>query len=1422
MYSIKKITQQSRWLNSLITVLVCVSMMLGTMAATPVTVKAEGENPPAGGTPAVNNPETAVPQNFRQIVVKFKEGSQVRLRDNGLTSLSGADLAPAQNILNGLDVRRLFSSNEAELDQERDLTRRTTGELAPDLNQYYMIQLGEDKDLAAAQKLVQDLLALDSVETAYLEPSYAPASVSTTPSFTDQQDYLDLAANGGMGASDFSAADPFDPPNGTGWGTSGGTGWGVRVIDVEWGWLMEHEDLALTSKSLLAGPNASQVDYINHGTNVLGVVAAKKNLVETDYVGVTGVAPDTELKLIAINNTRPIADAVNLAIQNARPGDVILLPIQAQDKTTTGPQPVCPVGCDCSQIGYVPVEFYQANYDVIQAATKKGVIVVEAAGNGLMNLDDSRYDGKFDRKKRDSGAIIVGAGDKINHAPMCFTNYGDRLDLQGWGESVVTTGGAGAGKGDLVNPDDPTGADPKRYYTNSFGGTSAAAAMVAGAVSSLQGIANQRGFYLNPSQMRKALVESGTAQPDGTLEIGPLPDLVNAIATKISNLIYPVSGKVIRGLRPTIRWGETQGASQYRIQVSSGSTFQSLTYDQYVTIAEFRFPSDLTKNITYFWRVSAFINGAWTDWSITNSFMPFAGHVDVPTSLTPKAGYYSFGTEPTFTWKIPKGTNDGYEIQVSKNYNFNPLDPSTIDEIADCTPNADNEKIMECTLSTSLDVNTSYYWRIRPFVGAFDPTNPDSAPSDTPDVSYGAWSDRRVIRVAPSVPVPLIAPVDGVHLDIYRPTFQWTEVAGASAYQLEVARSAKYSGTILRVTINKKSGETKPATTYTPTKDLKAASQLWWRVRTLGSIGWSQWSGYKTKDGPEGDNRSFYTPDPKLIPSVSAPAASYLIQLPQDTVTLSWNTPKKGAVTGYQLQVASDAAFSALLVDQTQAGRSYVLPVSLLAPDTAYYWRVRATFSGGSTGIWSLVYMLYTSPLQPTGLIAPVGGVMAVSMNPTLSWNPAPAATAYDVQMGLENLYQTSKGKFKKVFLQKRVSGTPYDVPTTLPRPKYNKDGDPYNNIMMWRVASVGKYGPSRYTAFATFELPDPPFAPSLSSPTNAATLTSFYPTLKWNQPASKQDTQVPVGYQLQVSPDLGFGAGTKTVDGIGEKQFEISSAVDPVSGLTWDMLLLPISGTYYWHVRAINADGIYSPWSATFRFTTPPMFKGVVKDAMTGAVLPNFSFVLNNVSTEVKSAVDGSYVLRAIPVGYSSLGVTGPGYIPQQFNIKGEAGNNYVQDFWPVSFPAVGQVRIVVTWQSIPKDLDAHLWMPTNNKFHIYKNNLGDLTALPYAKLEKTVDTGFGPEVITLAQVINGTKTSDQYDFAVNMPDDVMPGTVMPLAAARVTVYYGSSFVETVVMPTTGSGHWWNVFSLRRDTTKDTIIVTQKNTLSDSNPAPY
>ncbi|MFV2039845.1 MAG: S8 family serine peptidase, partial [Acidimicrobiales bacterium] len=297
---------------------------------------------------------------------------------------------------------------------------------------------------------------------------------------------------------------------------AGGTGGNVALSDIELSWNTDHEDLADASGAEL--PNGTPFDPFgdnNHGTAVLGILAAENN-----GFGVTGVVPDAGLKLVNVYNsgTPALADAINLAAANSDPGDVLLIEQQLC--------PVSLVGGVCVP-GWLPVEWYAPYYDAIVAAVARGVVVVEAAGNGARDIDAPLV-------LPDSGAIIVGAGNPSHtcnvlgnepgRARLSFSNSATRVDLQAHRACVWTTGSEGF----AVNP----AASVNSRYTASFSGTSAAAAIVAGAAASVSSVAIGAGDPLTATEVRAVLRSTGTPQ-DTSLDprpIGPLPNLRDAIA----------------------------------------------------------------------------------------------------------------------------------------------------------------------------------------------------------------------------------------------------------------------------------------------------------------------------------------------------------------------------------------------------------------------------------------------------------------------------------------------------------------------------------------------------------------------------------------------------------------------------------------------------------------------------------------------------------------------------------------------------------------------------------------------------------------------------------------------------------------------------------------------------------------------------
>jgi Subtilase family len=454
-----------------------------------------------------------------QLEVKFAESLRVRGSGAALRSTRGQSLARVRDVLTSVgasEVTPLVQGIAVErIDQLGDAARARSGRPAPDLASWYGVTLPATADAAAVAALLR---SLPEVVYAYpapepVQPPFSPvlaqdvlAVASSTPDLTALQEYLRPAPQGID--ADFSRQDPR------------ARGAGITIVDLEFDWTMSHEDLQLDSSSDLGGTVFTRFPtFVDHGTAVFGELVAMDN-----GYGVTGIVPDATMHGISpmfqLSNGklkfRPGPALVYLAgLGVLDAGDAVLLEQQAK-----GPG---------GNTNFAPVEWIPSVFDAIRLLTDLGVVVVEAGANGNQNLDDPAFvrDGIawFDRSVHDSGAVLVGAGSSNGHERLSFSNYGSRLDLQGWGHNVVTTGG----NGDLLGFSDPS---RETRYTSSFAGTSSAAAIVAGAVVAIQSYLEATGRAPWPArQIVDLLVSTGTPQGPvtGDQRIGPLPNLAAAL-----------------------------------------------------------------------------------------------------------------------------------------------------------------------------------------------------------------------------------------------------------------------------------------------------------------------------------------------------------------------------------------------------------------------------------------------------------------------------------------------------------------------------------------------------------------------------------------------------------------------------------------------------------------------------------------------------------------------------------------------------------------------------------------------------------------------------------------------------------------------------------------------------------------------------
>jgi serine protease len=460
----------------------------------------------------------------RHLVVKFSDNSSMAVDAAGrafdrtgiaLTSSAGgsvlADIAGS-----GGTWRRFSGASESETESFCLTARVSLGPRAVNLNSYLVLTIPEGIEGAVWARMLGDL---PEVERIHWLPLPTPPPVP--PNYRTRQGYLDAATNGIDAAYAWSI---------------GVDGSQVNICDFEYSWNLAHQDLpAGILKLLPAGYSDSDpFSSDNHGTSVLGELVSRNN-----GWGTTGGVYGSSMKVAPtyLNSTWDVALAMTNAMTQMIRGDVFLIEHQIG-----GPAYLGIVGNDT---GLVPVEWYQPWYDVIVIAVGNGFHVVEAAGNGYQNLDSSLYrtanGGHWPfMQQNNSGAIIVGAGaapaafsgSTTARSRLAFSNYGSRLDLQGWGEKVTTTGGGGLYSAEGKN----------LWYDSTFAGTSSASPIVTAAVALVETRFENlyAGQTMAPATMRSILVATGSAQQSGMFpssqKIGPLPNVQSAMNFAVRTL----------------------------------------------------------------------------------------------------------------------------------------------------------------------------------------------------------------------------------------------------------------------------------------------------------------------------------------------------------------------------------------------------------------------------------------------------------------------------------------------------------------------------------------------------------------------------------------------------------------------------------------------------------------------------------------------------------------------------------------------------------------------------------------------------------------------------------------------------------------------------------------------------------------------
>ncbi|OGU25308.1 MAG: hypothetical protein A2X66_09700 [Ignavibacteria bacterium GWA2_54_16] len=260
----------------------------------------------------------------------------------------------------------------------------------------------------------------------------------------------------------------------------------------------------------------------------------------------------------------------------------------------------------------------------------------------------------------------------------------------------------------------------------------------------------------------------------------------------------------------------------------------------------------------------------------------------------------------------------------------------------------------------------TYYWRVCA-------RNTQASSAFSPTLSF------RTVSLPPDPP-GLFLPANGAHGIATTTTLRWNASAQAMSYNLQVAGDSTFSNLhcdVSGISVN-----------YHTLTGLRTNTTYFWRVAAINDGGTSAFSSM----------RRFTTL--LSVPALVAPPNGATGVL--TNVTLAWRSTL--GVTSYHLRVFQSYAGGVPLLDLLGM-RDTTFSLSGLPKGSTFYWCVRA-IGVDDTSTFCQPYRFTTASLltyAPT-LVFPSDGSTNVSFDPVLSWIKMSDAQSYQVQVSLDSL----------------------------------------------------------------------------------------------------------------------------------------------------------------------------------------------------------------------------------------------------------------------------------------------------------------------------------------------------------------------------------------------------------------------------------
>jgi len=508
----------------------------------------------------------------------------------------------------------------------------------------------------------------------------------------------------------------------------------------------------------------------------------------------------------------------------------------------------------------------------------------------------------------------------------------------------------------------------------------------------------------------------------------------------------------------TANWNTTSGATGYRLDVATDSSFTSMISgynNKDVTNVTSYSISGLTAATGYWYRVRAYNTGGTSgDSNVINlSTLPNPPAAPVATtaigiSATGFSAIWNTSVSAT-GYRLDVATDSGFSSMVS---GYNNKDVTNVTSYA----------------VSGLTAATNYWYRVRAYNAG------------------GTSGDSNSINPT-TLPNPPVAPVATAATGISATGFSafWNASVGATGYRLDVATDSGFTSMVSG--FNNK--DVSNVTSYS-ISGLTAATGYWYRVRAYntGGIGSNSNSINQTT-----------LPNPP-----SAPVATAASGITAGSFTANWNAA--GGATGYLLDVATDSGFSSMVNGYSNKDVSNVTnyAVSGLTVATNYWYRVRAYNTGGTSGNSGSVNPVTLPNPPPVPVAISPSNIIANGFS--ANWNAAGGATGYLLDVATDSGFTSMVSGYNS----KDVSNVTSSAVSGL-----TAATDYWYRVRAYNTGGTS----SNSNSINLSTLPNPPSAPVAISPSN---ITAIGFTANWNAAGGTTgyllDVATDIGFSNMVS----------------------------------------------------------------------------------------------------------------------------------------------------------------------------------------------------------------------------------------------------------------------------------------------------------------